>query len=81
MHEFSLAQGLHTQLMDLVREHGMKRVRMVEIVVGNNAGIVEESFLFGFNVLVDQYEETKGIDLVVEHDESSDLILQRLELE
>ena len=81
MHEFSLAQGLHTQLMDLVREHGMKRVRMAEIVVGSKAGIVEESFLFGFNVLVDQYEQTKGIDLVVNHDESSDLILQRLELE
>jgi len=81
MHEFSLAQGLHTQLMDLVREHGMTRVRMAEIVVGNNAGIVEESFLFGFNVLVEQYDETKGIDLVVTHDESSDLILQRLELE
>ncbi|BHH84712.1 hydrogenase/urease maturation nickel metallochaperone HypA [Desulforhopalus sp. 52FAK] len=81
MHEFSLAQGLHTQLMDLVREHGMKRVRMAEIVVGDNAGIVEESFLFGFNVLVDQYEETKGIDLVVTRDEGSDLILQRLELE
>ncbi len=81
MHEFSLAQGLHTHLMDLVRGHGMKRVRMAEIVVGNNAGIVEESFLFGFNVLVEQFDETKDIDLVVTRDESSDLILQRLELE
>lgn len=81
MHEFSLAQGLHSQLMDLVRQHNMERVRMAEIVIGENAGIVEESFLFGFDVLVDQYDETKGLDLVVNHDNSSDLILQRLELE
>lgn len=81
MHEFSLAQGLHTQLMDLVQEHGMKRVRMAEVRIGSNAGIVEESFLFGFNVLAEQFEETKGLKLVVTHDESTDLILQRLELE
>lgn len=81
MHEFSLAQGLHTQLMDLIQEHGMKSVRMAEVRIGSNAGIVEESFLFGFNVLAEQFEETKGIKLVVTHDESTDLILQRLELE
>lgn len=81
MHEFSLAQGLHTQLMDLVREHDMKIVRMAEVCIGANAGIVEESFLFGFDVLAGQYEETKGINLVVIHNDSTDLILQRLELE
>lgn len=81
MHEFSLAQGLHSQLMDLVAEHDMKCVKKVEICIGENAGIVEESFLFGFNVLVEQYDATKGLELVVLHDEGSDLILQRLELE
>lgn len=81
MHEFSLAQGLHSQLMDLVREHEMKRVRMAEIVIGEDAGIVEDSFLFGFNVLVDQYEETKGLELQVTRNNSADLVLQRLELE
>lgn len=81
MHEFSLAQGLHTQLMDLVREHEMKSVRMVEVCIGTNAGIVEESFLFGFNVLAEQSEETKGINVIVIHNDSNDLILQRLELE
>ncbi len=54
---------------------------MAEIVIGGNAGIVEESFLFGFDVLVNQHEETKGLELVVNRDMSSDLILQRLELE
>lgn len=81
MHEFSLAQGLHSQLMDLVSEHEMRSVKKVEICIGENAGIVEESFLFGFDVLVQQYDETKGLELVVLHDDSSDLILQRLELE
>lgn len=81
MHEFSLAQGLHTQLMDLVREHEMNSVRMVEICIGANAGIVEESFIFGFNVLAGQHDETKGVDLQVIRDDSADLILQRLELE
>lgn len=81
MHEFSLAQGLHSQLIDLVRQHGMERVRVAEIMIGENAGIVEESFLFGFDVLAGQHEETKALDLVVLHDEGSDLILQRLELE
>jgi hydrogenase nickel incorporation protein HypA/HybF len=81
MHEFSLAQGLHSQLMDLVREHEMKSVRMVEVCIGANAGIVEESFLFGFNVLAEQSQETKGINVVVIHNDGTDLILQRLELE
>lgn len=81
MHEFSLAQGLHTQLMNLVREHDMNNVTMAEVRIGANAGIVEESFLFGFNVLAEQSEETKGINLVVTHDDGTDLILQRLELE
>ena len=40
-----------------------------------------QSVDFGFNVLAEQYEETKGINLVVIHDNTSDLILQRLELE
>ncbi|PHR25216.1 MAG: hypothetical protein COA36_14535 [Desulfotalea sp.] len=81
MHEFTLAQGLHTQLLDLVRQHEMKTVRMAELSIGTNAGIVEESFLFGFNVLASQYEETKETKLVVIHDDSADLMLQRLELE
>ncbi len=67
--------------MDLVREHDMKSVRMAEVRIGTNAGIVEESFLFGFNVLAGQSEETKGINLMVTRDDGTDLILQRLELE
>jgi Zn finger protein HypA/HybF involved in hydrogenase expression len=81
MHEFSLAQGLHGQLVDLVRSHSMTRVRMAEVVVGENAGIVVDSFVFGVNVLLEQYRETKGMELIIRSDSGEDLILQRLELE
>ncbi|MCP3887855.1 MAG: hydrogenase maturation nickel metallochaperone HypA [Desulfobulbaceae bacterium] len=81
MHEFSLAQGLHSQLLDLVREHDMVRVKKAIVLIGENAGIVVDSFVFGVNVLLEQYPETKGMELVIEHDNGQDLILQSLELE
>ncbi len=81
MHEFSLAQGLHSQLLDQVREHDMVRVKMAIVLIGENAGIVVDSFVFGVNVLLEQYPETKGMELVIEHDGGQDLILQSLELE
>ena len=48
MHEFSLAQGLHKQLMDLSHEHQATKVLEAEVSVGADAGIVVESFVFGF---------------------------------
>ncbi len=81
MHEFSLAQGLHSQLLDLVREHEMVRVKKAIVLIGENAGIVVDSFVFGVNVLMEQYPETKGMELVIEHDNGQDLILQSLDLE
>lgn len=81
MHEFSLAQGLHDQLLDLAREHNAKRILTAEVLIGDNAGIVVESFLFGCNVLIEQYAETKGMELVVKHDPGEDLMLMRVEFE
>ncbi|MCU7816322.1 MAG: hydrogenase maturation nickel metallochaperone HypA [Candidatus Thiodiazotropha sp. (ex Rostrolucina anterorostrata)] len=81
MHEFSLAQGLHNQLLGLVSEHQAAKVLKAEVSVGNGAGIVVESFVFGFNVLAEQCEMTKGMNFVVESDDGEDLILQRVELE
>ncbi|MCP4337985.1 MAG: hydrogenase maturation nickel metallochaperone HypA [Desulfobulbaceae bacterium] len=81
MHEFSLAQGLHNQLLGLVGEHQAAKVLKAEVSVGNGAGIVVESFVFGFNVLAEQCEMTKGMNFVVESDDGEDLILQRVELE
>jgi hydrogenase nickel incorporation protein HypA/HybF len=81
MHEFSLAQGLHTQLLDLAREHQATKILKAEVSVGDGAGIVVESFVFGFNVLAEQSEVTKGMELVIEADSGGDLLLQRVKLE
>lgn len=81
MHEFSLAQGLHDQLLDLAREHRVAKVLQAEVLVGGESGIVVESFVFGFNVLAEQSEVTKGMALVIEPDSGADLILQNVKLE
>ncbi len=81
MHEFSLAQGLHGQIMELLSEHGMSRVIRVEVRIGADSGIVVESFVFGVNVLLEQYPETRDARLDIIEDSGSDLILQQLELE
>lgn len=81
MHEFSLAQGLHNQLLVLVSEHQVTKVLKAEVSVGDGAGIVVESFVFGFNVLAEESEVTQGMDLVIESDLGEDLVLQRVELE
>lgn len=80
MHEFSLAQGLHDQVMDLVKENKVEKVIKVEICIGDNAGIVAESFLFGFNVIASQNPATENTELVVNTDDGKDLMLMRLEL-
>lgn len=81
MHEFSLAQGLHGQLLDLVREHGVEKVLTAEVRIGDNAGIVEESFVFGFNVVAGQDPRTVGMELHITRDEGSDLLLMKVELQ
>jgi len=79
MHEFSLAQGLHDQLLDLAREHDAKKILKAEILIGDNAGIVVDSFVFGCNVLIEQFAETRNMELVINHDAGEDLMLMRVE--
>lgn len=81
MHEFTLAQGLHSQLLELACEHQAAKILKAEIAVGDDAGIVIESFVFGFKVLADEAEVTKGMDLVIVPDSGRDLVLLRVELE
>jgi Zn finger protein HypA/HybF involved in hydrogenase expression len=81
MHEFSLAQGLHNQLVDLADENGVDKILKAEVLIGDNAGIVEESFVFGFNVLAEQHDVTTGMQLIIENDSGKDLMLMRVELE
>ena len=81
MHEFSLAQGLHNQLLDLACEHQAAKILKAEVSVGRESGIVVESFAFGFNVLSEQSEVTSGMSLLIESASGGDLILQRVKLE
>ncbi len=80
MHELSLAQGLLDQLRDLARQHGGRIVR-VEVTIGRQAGIVVDSFVFGFDAIRKTMEETRQATLVVSVGEGSDLILSRVEME
>jgi hydrogenase nickel incorporation protein HypA/HybF len=81
MHEFTLAQGLHSQLLQLAHEHQVEKVLKAEVAVGDNAGIVIESFVFGFRVLADEDQVTKDMDLVIVSASGQDLVLLRVELE
>ncbi len=81
MHEFSLAQGLHNQLIELAHKHDVSKITQVTISIGKNAGIVAESFSFGVNVLKDQYEITKGMNVNIVEDNGKDLILQQVTME
>ena len=80
MHEFSLAQGLHWQLLDLVKEHQADKVTRAEIRIGSNAGIVEESFLFGVDILSRQDPRTEGMEVTVVRDDGQDLMLMQVDL-
>jgi Zn finger protein HypA/HybF involved in hydrogenase expression len=57
------------------------KVLKAEVSVGAESAIVVESFVFGFNVLAEQSEVTKGMELVIEADYGGDLVLQRVKLE
>lgn len=81
MHEFSLAQGLFDQLLDLLDEHGADKIIMAEVGVGRDAGIVVDSFTFGFDVLARGNQKSRDMKLVVVEEAGVDLMLLRVELE
>ena len=80
MHEFSLAQGLHGQLLDLVKQHQADKVTRAEILIGSNAGVVEESFLFGVDILSRQDPRTSGMEVTIVRDDGQDLMLMKVDL-
>ena len=65
MHEFSLAQGLHVQLLQLAEEHGAGAISVVRVEIGSLAGIVVDSFSFGFEVLARQNKRTENAVLEI----------------
>ncbi len=81
MHEFSLAQGLHSQLLQLARQHEVDKITKAIVSIGKDAGIVVESFSFGVNVLKEQHEITRGMEIDIIEDAGKDLILQKVTLE
>ncbi len=65
MHELSLAQSLLRQLHDLAAQNGAKLVSKVTVEIGPLAGIVQDSFAFGFTTLAAESPVTKGAALVI----------------
>jgi len=51
VHEFSLAQGLMRQLVDLAEQHQAAKIITVRVTIGRLSGIVADSFSFGFETL------------------------------
>ncbi len=59
MHELSLAQGLIDQLVQLAAENNASRVVMVRVRIGPLAGVVVDSFRFGFDAIKDMFSVTR----------------------
>jgi len=51
VHEFSLAQGLFKQILQLAATHRADKILIVRVEIGKLSGIVVDSFSFGFEVL------------------------------
>lgn len=66
MHELSLAQSLLSQLADLAVENQATRITRILVTIGPFAGIVKESFEFGFNALKLSQELTRNTVLELE---------------
>ncbi len=81
MHELSLAQGLLDQLTTLADSHGATTVLIVRLDVGRQAGIVVDSFCFGFDALKKNYATTKDASLELTDTEGTELILSQVEME
>ena len=65
MHELSLAQALLAQVLELARQHGAERVIRVEVVIGPRAGVVIDSFRFGFEALRQDHAPTRETRLEI----------------
>ncbi len=65
MHEFSLAQGLFSQILQLAESHGAQNIIIVRVEIGKLSGIVADSFSFGFEVLARENELTENAVLEI----------------
>lgn len=81
MHELSLAQGLLGQLTELVETHKASSVLTVRVNIGSMAGIVVDSFVFGFDAIKVEYDSTKFAELEIEKVEGDEMILAQVVME
>lgn len=81
MHELSLAQGLLDQLGGLAVEHGATKIITVYVEIGTEAGIVADSFSFGFDAVKTTNRLTENAVLEINRVPGPDLILNRVEME
>lgn len=81
MHELSLAQGLLDQLVSLADSHNKTTVLIVRVDIGTQAGIVVDSFCFGFDALKKNIPLTKSAILEITNTDGTELILSQVEME
>lgn len=65
MHELSLAQGLLSQLHELAAQNKANRIITVKVEIGPLAGIVVDSFQFGFSALAAESPLTRAATLEI----------------
>ena len=65
MHEMSLVQGLLQQLQTIARENNATKVLRLTMSVGPLAGVVIESFTFGFDILSQEDDLVRGAKLEI----------------
>lgn len=66
MHELSLVQSLIHELEELVAKHNATGISSVHLSIGPMAGVVIDSFAFGFEVFSSEHKWLKGCKLIVE---------------
>jgi len=81
MHELSLAQGLLDQLVSLAQEHDAETILTVRVEIGDRAGIVIDSFTFGFDAVKTAFQPTRKARLEIKTVPGEDLILAQVEME
>ncbi len=69
------------QLDDLARQHEARKICTVRVEIGTKAGIVVDSFSFGFEVLAKEKPLTREAVLEISEADGNDLILTQVEME
>ncbi len=66
MHEISLVQGLLAQLRGLAAANQASKILKVTMEIGPLAGVVVDSFRFGFDILAAEDDLVRGTLLIIE---------------